>query len=233
MNKKHAESFTLIELLVVIAIIAILASMLLPVLKQAREVAKQTACLNTLRQLGIGLGCYNNDYDRLPHNQLELDPTTVNSPGTQIGKSTAQINLGCLYPSYIKDGEAYYCTSKKNCATSKTGLYDSPTYGWKTGFFTGNSAQCNRWYRYGYVTEGALTTSANDIARPRLGRFPATDWLVMDNYGTYWLPTSKYYYPHSGGINLLFFGLHAKAGRPWGPSIPTGIDYWGILKDFK
>ena len=63
MARGKNAGFTLIELLVVIAIIAILAAILFPVFAQAREKARQTACLSNMKQIGTSAMMYTQDYD--------------------------------------------------------------------------------------------------------------------------------------------------------------------------
>lgn len=62
-SKLSRRGFTLIELLVVIAIIAILAAILFPVFAQAREKARQSACLSNMKQVSTALMMYAQDYD--------------------------------------------------------------------------------------------------------------------------------------------------------------------------
>lgn len=75
--KKHV--FTLVELLVVIAIIGILASILLPALSKAKELAKSSTCISNLKQSGTAWMLYGNDFDGyMPANRP--DDTFVYQP---------------------------------------------------------------------------------------------------------------------------------------------------------
>lgn len=98
-SKKY-NAFTLIEILVVIAIIALLAAILFPVFSRARENARRANCQSNLKQLGLAMHQYSQDYDeRLP---FGLDPASSFGWGTGWA--------GQIYP-YVKDVQVYRCSS--------------------------------------------------------------------------------------------------------------------------
>lgn len=104
LSMKSYKGFTLIELLVVIAIIAILAAILFPVFAQAREKARQTSCLSNMKQMGLGIVQYNQDYDELFPDKGYSDAQGGVAWETQI-------------MPYIKNVDLFVCPSNESTNT--------------------------------------------------------------------------------------------------------------------
>jgi prepilin-type N-terminal cleavage/methylation domain-containing protein/prepilin-type processing-associated H-X9-DG protein len=156
------NAFTLIELLVVIAIIAILAAILFPVFAQAREKARQTACLSNTKQIGTAMMMYIQDYDeqfpRAQYCSATVLPGALPSSNTTCtfaSNAAGQVTGGGLlmnhfkwyswmYP-YTKNMQIFFCPSRKT---------DDPT--WTLGGQIAN----------GYALNLSLTgfTTRNDVA---------------------------------------------------------------------
>lgn len=128
MCKKNG--FTLVELLVVIVIISILAALLLPALKSAREVAKRSRCINNLKQIGTGLIIYASDWNgyfpalnyfgeagQWSYPYRAKSWATEPSPGDPYSR---------FYPDYIKDARIFFCPSNNICNYDKPLIPNEP-----------------------------------------------------------------------------------------------------------
>ena len=186
-DRKRSTPFTLIELLVVISIIAILASMLLPALGNAREVARRIDCANRYRQLGIAMVCYTGDCDGYvpgPSYQQVYLPTVGHGMNNNFVIGT---NL------YLAQPNAWW-----KCPVNGAAIYD---VNWRT--FQINNFGDQDWY-FGYPS---MTGSSQ---RPKKISVIARDgdvWCANEMNRASMRGDAAYAHirpPHLGSYNVLF-----------------------------
>jgi prepilin-type N-terminal cleavage/methylation domain-containing protein/prepilin-type processing-associated H-X9-DG protein len=118
-HQRFYQGFTLIELLVVIAIISILAAILFPVFARARENARRASCLSNLKQIGLGMMMYVQDYD-------ETYPSYANSspvePPEGYWYGTTVFWMNKVMP-YVKSEQLFECPSATYTHNAAYGPY--------------------------------------------------------------------------------------------------------------
>lgn len=105
-SRRAYHGFTLVELLVVIAIISLLAAILFPVFARARENARRTSCLSNLKQQGLAIVQYTQDYDE------RYPPYTANDQADRSNYAAlAQAGWAVLIQPYLKSTQVNQCPS--------------------------------------------------------------------------------------------------------------------------
>jgi len=220
------KAFTLIELLVVIAIISILAAILFPVFARARENARRASCMSNLKQIGLGMMMYVQDYDeRYPMNYQRVDinatptnytPVIQSTPGTpgmkylsNYGSDSSSNHhyvswMDEIFP-YVKSLQIFDCPSQSATTYASYG-YSDAIAGWRAAYSNG-------------VSQKGVAMSMSAVNRP------SEVILLLDYYSYYgvianpwnaktWADPANASHrqiaPHLEGGNICFADGHVK-----------------------
>jgi len=229
MTEKSRRAFTLVELLVVIAIIALLAAILFPVFGRARENARRASCQSNLKQIGLGIIQYVQDYDEIMPGAAVEPPQSVtgyDSSNSYFAQHTWQV----LILPYTKSPDIYACPSNTNNSNT---IVTDPGTGTKIPFsyavpFTSNTSAGTDMgglaiFQYIYTnTSGVVVGSVMPVAK--ITNPSATIAVTEDSYnhgGQWYLNTGCNdgaplwgaipVFGHFGKPNFLFADGHVKS----------------------
>jgi prepilin-type N-terminal cleavage/methylation domain-containing protein/prepilin-type processing-associated H-X9-DG protein len=172
-RSRNKAGFTLIELLVVIAIIAILAAILFPVFAQAREKARQSACMSNLKQIGIAVMLYVQDYDEtFPIRSWNggtgicFDPNTLGAPTGTANPYCTSYSWNFQINPYLKNNGVYVCSSGifPTGISKNSGTYNLPiemSYGINTDIYDYLPTNAPNSGTIGPIAMSFLTAPAN------------------------------------------------------------------------
>jgi len=253
--KSKRQGFTLIELLVVIAIIAILAAILFPVFSKARMMARRSACLNNVKQIGLALQMYQQDWDNAipPSNSAYYvsppDPCVGFAWGGSVGTTTTPVWWWSqLYP-YINNAKVFGCPAR----IGETQLTNGNDMSYVYNDYLKNQMYCgtavNGQTGPDTISEAYGTLMLDSIPDPasmifisdgpggngaELGDEIATTWGTVGSDSMLKYAATM----HGGFINCAFIDGHAKGVRPsmtvwphvlWVQSYPASYNAWGSV----
>ncbi len=208
-RKEFIRRFTLIELLVVVGIIAILAALLLPALKSARELALRSVCLSNLKQVGQGVMCYANDYgymppayvtDELPVPSHDLGWFTVLAQSGYLGQSAPNFYY---YKTGRADGEPF--SSLLRCPPLQQVLQLGYSGYFMNAYKFRGQTDGNKWWKPGQLDSGFIYLLDGDHLTPGYPQSYHSRRLVWSQGAGTAVGSI-----HGGGANMLFVDMHVQ-----------------------
>lgn len=206
--KKRIVLFTLIELLVVIAIIAILASLLFPSLKKARDMAKQLNCVNNLKQTGIVNLQYAMDSSFFVAASDSNLPSTP--PWPSILDYYGYVQLKTMSESTSLEPHMFYCPTHPRVIPSP-GVFGTWNNVYARNVYLA-AVEPNNWsgWDQDYIhIKKVLSPSKKPLFMDSINLTSTSAWV----YGGQWFYLGRIHLRHTNKANMLFCDGHVDA---WG-----------------
>ncbi len=225
------KEFTLIELLVVIAIIAILASMLLPALNQARERGKASSCTNNLKQIGLAYQQYfsdNRGYIAPLANTSWTNPKWHHRLVSGTADTLSSTSIDSSFSGGYLSPKQLFCPSLKRQTDFNTFISYGQNYmltAYKWGEFKSGQADTIPKHSIKYLVMD--TFYANSTAAGDYNTEQGLYRTYSQMQGGFGIPGAR----HSAGVNVLFLDGHAarvKTNDPMNPYRQDPFKAWGL-----